>query len=103
MSKYILSLYVSGKTQQSERAIADLHRICEEEYKGEYETTVIDVLENPKMADAAKIRVTPTVIRDLPPPLRRIIGDLSDKERVLVGLDLRAGEKGQERCRATDP
>jgi circadian clock protein KaiB len=102
MSKYLLRLFVSGKTQQSERAIADLHRICEEEYKGEYQTTVIDVLENPEMADAAKIRVTPTVIKDLPPPIRRIIGDLSSKERVLIGLELRAAEKGKERCRATD-
>lgn len=89
MSKYILRLFVSGKTQQSERAIADLHRICEEELKGEYEMAVIDILENPKMAEAAKIRATPTLIKDLPPPLRRIIGDLSDRDQVLLGLDLR--------------
>lgn len=103
MTKYKLSLYVSGKTRQSERAIADLHRICEEEYKGEYETTVIDVLENPDMADAAKIRVTPTLIKDLPPPIKRIIGDLSSKEQVFIGLELRAAQKGIERCQATDP
>ena len=102
MSKFTLRLYISGKTQQSERAIADLYRICEEEFKGEYELAIIDVLENPEMADAAKIRATPTLIKDLPPPLRRIIGDLSNKEQVLIGLELHPAEKGKERCLATD-
>jgi len=95
MSNYTLRLYISGKTKQSERAIADLYRICEEEFKGDYELAIIDVLENPEMADAEKIRVTPTLIKDLPPPIRRIIGDLTSKERVLIGLELRAGEKGK--------
>jgi circadian clock protein KaiB len=89
LSKYLLKLYVTGKTARSERAIANLKRVCEEELSSEYELQIIDVLENPQMAEDDRILATPTLIKQLPPPLRRIIGDLSDKEKVLLGLEVR--------------
>ena len=88
MGEIALRLYVTGKAPRSEQAIADLHRICEEEFAGQYKLDIIDVLERPQLAEKEKILATPTVVKQLPPPLRRIIGDLSDKEKVLLGLDL---------------
>src|SRR4051794_16065523 len=101
MQKYLLKLYVTGQTPRSQRAVANLRRICEEELEGEYELIVIDVLERPQLAEDEKILATPTVVKELPTPIRRIIGDLSDTERVLLGLDLRTvpdggGGKGGE-------
>ena len=87
-SKYVLKLYITGHTPRAERAIANLRRICEEELNGQYEMVVIDVLERPQLAEDEKILATPTLVKDLPPPLRRIIGDLSDTEKVLLGLDI---------------
>ncbi|NGZ28206.1 MAG: circadian clock protein KaiB [Magnetococcales bacterium] len=86
--KYLLKLYITGHTSRSERAIKNLRRMCQEELGGKYEMRVIDILEQPQLAEDEKILATPTLIKALPPPLRRIIGDLSDTERVLVGLDL---------------
>jgi circadian clock protein KaiB len=88
-NKYLLKLYVTGQTARAQRAIANLRRICEEELSGQYEMVVIDVLERPQLAEDERILATPTVVRELPAPIRRIIGDLSDSERVLLGLDLR--------------
>jgi circadian clock protein KaiB len=88
LSTYLLKLYVTGKTPRAEKAIANLRRICEEELQGKYELQIIDVLEHPQLADDEKILATPTLIKRLPPPLRRVIGDLSDKEKVLLGLDV---------------
>jgi len=88
MDKFVLKLYVTGHTPQSERAISNLRRICETELKSQFEMQVIDVLEHPQLAENDRIIATPTLIKSLPPPLRRIIGDLSDSERVLLGLDL---------------
>lgn len=88
MTKYKLTLYVTGATQRSERAIANLRSICETQLEGEFELNVIDVLEHPQLAESEKILATPTLIRELPQPIRRIIGDLSDTEKVLLGLDL---------------
>lgn len=88
MANYILKLYVTGKTPRAELAIANLRRICEEELRGEYEMQVIDVLEHPQLAEDEKILATPTLIKRLPPPLRRVIGDLSDKDKVLLGLNV---------------
>jgi circadian clock protein KaiB len=97
MEKHLLTLYVTGQTPRSQRAIAALRQLCEQELHGEYELTVIDVLEHPQLAEDQKILATPTVVKELPPPIRRIIGDLSDAERVLLGLDLRlAWEAGKE-------
>jgi circadian clock protein KaiB len=87
-NKFRLKLYVTGQTANSRRAIANLREICERAFSGEYELMVIDVLENPQLAEEEKILATPTLVRSLPPPMRRVIGDLSDKERVLLGLDL---------------
>ena len=87
--KYLIKLYVTGQTPRSQRAILNLKRMCEEELRSEYELVVIDVLERPQLAEDEKILATPTVVKELPLPIRRIIGDLSDSERVLLGLDLR--------------
>ncbi len=89
MSKnYLLKLFVTGQTRRSELAIENLRRICEQEFPNEYELTVVDILERPQLAENEKILATPTVIKELPPPIRRIIGDLSEKEKVLIGLDI---------------
>lgn len=88
LSDFLLKLYVTGKTPRAEVAIANLRRICEEELQGRYELQIIDVIENPQLAEDEKILATPTLIKRLPLPLRRVIGDLSDKEKVLLGLDV---------------
>ena len=102
MSKYALKLYITGHTPRSLRAIDNIRRICEQELAGECDMKVIDVLEQPQMANEDKILATPTLIRSLPLPPRRIIGDLSDTKTVLLGLDIhtsvgRAAMKGYER------
>ena len=92
---YILKLYVTGQTSRAEVAIRNLRRLCEEELEGRYELVIIDVLEHPQLAEDERILATPTLIKQLPPPLRRVIGDLSDREKVLLGLDLQPrGESG---------
>jgi circadian clock protein KaiB len=88
VGKILLKLYVTGKTVRSQRAIANLKEICKAQSESEYEIVVIDVLEHPQLAEDEKIFATPTLIKHLPPPLRRLIGDLSDKEQVLLGLDI---------------
>ena len=85
---YVLKLYVAGNTPNSSRALHTLKNILENEYQGVYTLKVIDVLKNPQLAEEDKILATPTLSKILPPPVRRIIGDLSNRERVLVGLDL---------------
>jgi circadian clock protein KaiB len=92
MSTLQLKLYISGRTQSSERAISTLKRICEEDYAGRYELEVIDVIDHPEAAREERIMVTPTLIKKLPPPMRRIIGDLTDKSKVLLGLDLKPAD-----------
>ena len=87
MSTYVLRLYVTGRSPRSERAIANLKHLCEEELQN-YSLDIIDVLERPQLAENEKIMATPTLIKELPPPLRRIIGDLSATDEVLLGLDL---------------
>jgi circadian clock protein KaiB len=79
---------VTGRTPRAERAIANLRQICDTDLRGEYELEIIDVLEHPQLAEDEKILATPTLIKRLPPPLRRVIGDLSDRDRVLLGLDV---------------
>lgn len=85
-----LRLYVAGQTPKSVAAFANLKRICEEHLAGEFEIEVIDLLENPRLAKEDQIVAIPTLVRKLPEPIRKIIGDLSDTERTLVGLQLRA-------------
>jgi circadian clock protein KaiB len=87
--KYDLCLYVAGNTPRSSLAIANLKRICADNLKGEYRIKVIDLLKKPGLARSDEIVAIPTLVRRLPSPLRKIIGDLSDTERVLVGLDFR--------------
>ena len=88
MTTFKLRLFVTGMTAQSQRAIANLDRICEAELQGLYEVEVIDVLEHPDQAEQAKILATPTLVKQLPEPVRKIIGDLSYREKVLVVLDV---------------
>jgi circadian clock protein KaiB len=85
---YKLRLYITGRTSQSQRAIENLQQICEAELQGQYEIEVIDVLEHPRLAEHEKILATPTLVKQFPGPVRKIIGDLSNHERVLLGLDL---------------
>lgn len=87
--KWNLRLYVAGKTPKSVAAFANLKKICEEHMAGEYNIEIIDLLENPQLAQGDQILAVPTLVRKLPEPVRKIIGDLSNTERVLVGLDLR--------------
>ena len=98
MGVLLLRLYVAGHTPRSEHAIANLRRICEEALPGQYELVIVDVLECPQLAEAEKILATPTLIRLSPPPLRRVVGDLSSAEEVLLGLELPpsagAGQEG---------
>jgi circadian clock protein KaiB len=89
-AKWELKLYVAGQTPKSLQAFANLKRICEEHLAGEYHIEVIDLLKNPQLAKGDQILALPTLVRKLPEPVRKIIGDLSNTERVLVGLDLRA-------------
>lgn len=91
-ARYRLRLYVAGQTPSSVRALSNLKRICDGHIAGEYEIEVVDLLQNPKLAAGDQILAIPTLVRRLPPPMRKIIGDLSDAERVLVGLDLRDAE-----------
>jgi circadian clock protein KaiB len=86
-----LRLYVAGHTQKSLAAFANLHKLCDQYLQGRYRIEVIDLVKQPQLAAGDQILAVPTLVRNLPPPLRKIIGDLSNLERVLVGLDLRLG------------
>lgn len=86
--KIILKLYVTGQTTNSVRAINNLRRILSVELRDEYGLKIIDVLKNPQLAENEKILATPTLSKTLPLPIKRLIGDLSDKEKVLLGLDI---------------
>ena len=87
-AKYVLKLYVTGQTANSEKAIQNLEDILRNELNALYSLEVIDVEKNPKLAEKDKILATPTLVKVLPPPVRKIVGDLSDKKKVLLGLDL---------------
>ena len=84
-----LRLYVAGMTPRAVAAFDNLKKLCEEHLAGCYEIEVVDLLENPKLAVGDQILAVPTLVRKLPPPMKKIIGDLSNEERVLVGLDLK--------------
>ncbi|MEO9063524.1 MAG: circadian clock KaiB family protein [Burkholderiaceae bacterium] len=86
--QYKLCLFITGSTPRSTRAIENMRRICAENLEGRYQLEVIDVYQNPEATREFQIVATPTLVKILPEPLRRIIGDLSDEERVLAGLDL---------------
>jgi circadian clock protein KaiB len=88
-NEWILRLYVAGQSSRSAAALQNLEAICEENLAGRYRIEVIDLLKQPQLARGDQIVALPTLVRHLPPPVKKIIGDLSNKERVLVGLDLR--------------
>ena len=88
LSRYKLRLFITGTTARSTRAIENMRRICEENLQGRYDLEVVDVYQNPEATRELQVVATPTLVKILPEPLRRIIGDLSDEERVLAGLDL---------------
>lgn len=85
-----LRLYVAGQTPKCAAAFANLKRLCEEHLAGRYQIEIVDLLQNPQLAKGDQILALPTLVRKLPPPMKKIIGDLSNTERVLVGLDLRS-------------
>ncbi|MDO1451336.1 circadian clock KaiB family protein [Rhodocytophaga aerolata] len=86
---YLLRLYITGMTPNSKRAVENVKRICEQHLKGRYELEVIDIYQQPTLAQGEQIIAAPTLIKKLPHPLRRLIGDMSNTEKVLLGLDLR--------------
>ncbi len=88
MMTFKLGLFITSRTPQSQRAINNLRAICETDIQGAYEVEVIDVLEHPALAEHDKILATPTLVKRLPEPIRKIIGDLSDREKVLLGLNV---------------
>jgi circadian clock protein KaiB len=89
-SRYVLKLYVAGRSPKSVNAIANIRKLCEAHLQGHYVLDVIDLYQQPHLAQGEQIIAVPTLVRKLPLPLRRIIGDLSNSERVLVGLDIRS-------------
>ena len=95
--KWELRLYVAGETPKSVKAFDNLKRICEEHLPGQYRIEVIDLMKHPQLAEGDQIFAVPTLVRKLPEPVKKIIGDLSNTERVLVGLDIREVATAQER------
>ena len=91
-AKYVLKLFVAGNSEKSTRAIETIREICETNLKGRYTLEVIDIYQQPELARGEQIIAAPTLIKSLPQPLRRIIGDLSSIDRILVGLNLKAAE-----------
>ncbi len=94
--KYVLRLYISGMSPRSIKAIENIKRICEENLKGRYDLEVIDIFQQPQYVKKEQLLAAPTLIKKLPSPLRRLIGDMSDRERILVGLDLIPKKKTDE-------
>ncbi|MET0465543.1 MAG: circadian clock protein KaiB [Chitinophagaceae bacterium] len=90
---YELRLYVAGKTAKSVTALRNLKQYCEEHLKGQYSLEVIDLLVNPQLAEGDQILAIPTLVKKVPEPVRKIIGDLSNEEKVLVGLDIRPRQR----------
>ena len=91
--KYVLRLFVAGINPKSKKAIENLREVCEENLKDQYELEIIDIYQQPIFAKEGKIVAAPTLIKELPLPIRRFVGDLSDKEKLLLGLDLRSQKK----------
>lgn len=95
--QYVLRLYIAGTTPASSRSVANLRAICEKHLKGRYELMVVDVFQQPALTKNEQIIAVPTLIKQLPAPIRRIVGDLSNEQRVLVGLDLKPKAHGPTR------
>ena len=107
-AKYVLRLYITGMTPRSTRAIADVRELCEKYLEGAYELKVIDIYQQPKLAAGEQIIATPTLIKQLPMPFRKLIGDMSDAEKFLVGIDLKTkksedrGQRSEVRSQKTE-
>lgn len=97
--QYVLRLYIAGTTEASSRSVETLRAICEEHLKGRYELLVVDVFQQPTLAKDEQIIAVPTLIKKLPAPIRRIVGDLSNEHRVLVGLDLKPKAQSHGKAR----
>jgi circadian clock protein KaiB len=95
--KYVLRLYVAGMSPRSIEAIENVKRICEENMPGRYQLDIIDIYQQPIFAKEGQIVAAPTLIKELPPPISKMVGSMSDKERVLVGLDLRSVRDGSRK------
>ena len=93
--EWLLKLYVAGQTPKSVAAFANLKRICETHLQGQYQIEIVDLLVNPKLAKGDQIIAVPALVRELPPPVKKIIGDLAQEERVLVGLDVRSAQSAR--------
>jgi len=93
--RWILRLYVAGRSARSASALKNLEEVCEKHLAGRYRIEVVDLLRQPQLARGDQIVALPTLVRRLPPPMKKIIGDLSNQERLLVGLDLRRGSRRQ--------
>ncbi len=91
--QYLLRLYVTGSTPRSKDAILNIKRVCDEELQGQYELEVVDIYQRPEMAKKDDVVAAPTLIRELPLPLRRLVGDLSNRERILIGLEIAPQKK----------
>jgi circadian clock protein KaiB len=101
VTRYVLRLYITGSTPRSTRAITNIRKICEEHLEGRYDLEIVDISQHPTLAEGEQIIAAPTLIKKLPLPLRRFIGDMSQTERILLGLDLREAAKkasSAEKC-----
>jgi circadian clock protein KaiB len=94
-TRYVLRLYITGVTPKAQEALRNIKKICEEELKGRYELEVIDVYQQPELAKKDQILASPTLIKKLPLPLRRLVGDMSNKEKVILGLEI-TPDKGDD-------
>ncbi|MFO7604788.1 MAG: circadian clock KaiB family protein [Desulfurivibrionaceae bacterium] len=94
--KFVLKLYVTGATARSSRAIENIRAFCEEHLKGCYELEVIDIYQHPEILEKEQVLAAPTLVKQLPPPLRKLIGDMSDEEKILVGLNLKPRDKDRK-------
>jgi len=95
-ARYVLRLYVTGSTRHSSRAIVNIRKICEEHLRGRYELEIVDISKHRTLVEGEQIIAAPTLIKKLPLPLRRFIGDMSQTDRLLLGLDLRAAGTGEQ-------
>ena len=94
--KFVLKLYVTGATARSSRAIENIRAFCEEHLKDRYELEVIDIYQHPEILEKDQVLAAPTLIKQLPPPLRKLIGDMSDEEKILVGLNIKPRDKDKK-------
>ncbi len=94
--RFVLRLFIAGTSRQSQRAVQNLLALCQEHLPGRYDLEVVDIFQQPQLAEGLQIVAAPTLVKKLPPPLRKLVGDLSQVEKVLLGLGLRKGDKKKE-------